>query len=140
MFLDDFFNGSRCRRLLFLADINDIGDKLPIGTVDNATKLFMAVFDAGRVSLETRFDWKQPKLEPRLSALSETKRLFRLFRLFHLYTETESFGVSIEPKQQKSNRNSLIESIFWYFKENLGLFRFVSVCFETVLFVSVVSI
>ncbi len=50
-----------------------------------------------RVSFENSFDSKQPKLEPKLvSALSETKRLFRLFRL---YTETESFGVSIEPKQ-----------------------------------------
>ncbi len=32
----------------------------------------------------------------RVSALSETKRLFRLFRF---YNETESFGVSIEPIQ-----------------------------------------
>ncbi len=39
-----------------------------------------------RVSFETNFDSKQPKL---VLALSETKRLFRLFR----------FGVSIEPKQ-----------------------------------------
>jgi hypothetical protein len=50
-----------------------------------------------RVSFETSFDPKQPKLESKLvSALSETKRLFRLFRF---YTETASFGVSIEPKQ-----------------------------------------
>jgi hypothetical protein len=36
-------------------------------------------------------------MEPKLvSALSETKCLFRLFRF---YTETESFDVSIEPKQ-----------------------------------------
>jgi hypothetical protein len=51
-----------------------------------------------RVSFETSFfDSKQPKLEPKLvSALSETKRLFRLFRF---YTGTESFDVSIEPKQ-----------------------------------------
>jgi hypothetical protein len=50
-----------------------------------------------RVSFETSFDSKQPKLEPKLvSALSETKRLFRLFRS---YTETATFGVSIEPKQ-----------------------------------------
>jgi hypothetical protein len=47
-----------------------------------------------RVSFETSFDSKQPKLEPKLvSALSETQRLFRF------YTETESFDVSIEPKQ-----------------------------------------
>jgi hypothetical protein len=52
-----------------------------------------------RVSFETSFDSKQPKLEPKLvSALSETKRLFRLFRF---YIETESFGVSIESKQRK---------------------------------------
>jgi hypothetical protein len=50
-----------------------------------------------RVSFETSSDSKQPKLEPKLvSALSETKRLFWLFRF---YTETESFDVSIEPKQ-----------------------------------------
>jgi preprotein translocase subunit Sec61beta len=50
-----------------------------------------------RVSFETSFDSKQPKLEPKLVlALSEAKRLFRLFRF---YTETESFDVSIEPKQ-----------------------------------------
>jgi hypothetical protein len=50
-----------------------------------------------RVSFETSFDSKQPKLEPKLvSALSETKHLFRLFRF---YTETEIFDVSIEPKQ-----------------------------------------
>ncbi len=49
------------------------------------------------MSFETSFDSKQLKLEPKLvSALSETKRLFRLFRS---YTETASFGVSIEPKQ-----------------------------------------
>ncbi len=50
------------------------------------------------MSFETSFDSKQPKLEPKLvSTLSETKRLFRLFRF---YTETASFGVSIEPKQK----------------------------------------
>ncbi len=66
----------------------------------------------GRVSFETSFDSKQPKLEPKLvSALSETKHLFRLFRF---YTETESFDVSIEPKQ-KTTRNSLIGSIFFFF-------------------------
>jgi hypothetical protein len=50
-----------------------------------------------KVSFETSFDSKQPKLEPKLvSAQSETKRLFRLLRF---YTQTESFDVSIEPKQ-----------------------------------------
>jgi hypothetical protein len=53
-----------------------------------------------RVSYETNFDSKQPKLEPKLvSTLSETRRLFRL------NIETGSFGVSIEPKQNENNRN-----------------------------------
>jgi hypothetical protein len=56
-----------------------------------------------RVSCETNFDSKQPKLEPKLfSKLSETRRLFWLFR-FDI--ETGSFGVSIEPKQKENNRN-----------------------------------
>ncbi len=166
------------------------------------------------VSFETSFESKQPKLVPKLvSALFETKLLFRLFRF---YNETESFDVSIEPKQtgdqpkqfdrehillfftenveffwfffdffglfsdffgffrlfrfflffrfvskqfvsvvsllyrnrelrlnrnkQKTHPNSLKESIFGNFSKNLGLFRFVSVFYETDLFVSVVSI
>jgi hypothetical protein len=56
-----------------------------------------------RVSCETSFDSKQPKLEPKLvSKLSETWCLFRLFR-FNI--ETGPFGVSVEPKQRKKNRN-----------------------------------
>jgi hypothetical protein len=56
-----------------------------------------------RVSCETSFDSKQPKLEPKLvSILSETRCLYRLFRF---YIETACFGVSIEPKQNKNNRN-----------------------------------
>ncbi len=52
-----------------------------------------------RVSSETSFVSKQPKLEPKLvSALSETRRLFRLFR-FNI--ETGSFDVSKQPKQTK---------------------------------------
>jgi hypothetical protein len=103
----------------------------------------------GRVSFETCFDLKQPKLEPKLvSALSEIKRLFRLFRF---YTETESFDVSIEPKQTKDQPKQFDrEHILIFFTENLGFFRFfrffrffsvfsgffsfISVCFETVCF------
>jgi hypothetical protein len=49
-----------------------------------------------RVSSETSFVSKQPKLEPKLvSALSETRRLFR----FNI--KTGSFGVSKQPKQTK---------------------------------------
>ncbi len=58
---------------------------------------FLGWFVGIMVSFEISFDSKQPKLVPKLvSALSETKHLFWLFRF---YTETESFGVSIEPKQ-----------------------------------------
>ncbi len=42
--------------------------------------------------------------------------------------------------KQKTHPNSLKESIFGNFSENIGLFRFVWVCYETDLFVSVVSI
>ena len=66
-----------------------------------------------RVSFETSFDSKQPKLEPKLvSALSETKRLFRLFRF---YTETESFDVSIEPKQTEDQPKQ-------FYREHILLF------------------
>jgi hypothetical protein len=48
-----------------------------------------------RLSFETSFDSKHPKLEPKLvSALSETKCLFRFY----------SFGVSVEPKFTTTNR------------------------------------
>jgi hypothetical protein len=76
-----------------------------------------------RVSFETSFDSKQPKLEPKLvSALSETKRLFRLFRF---YTETESFDVSIEPKQTEDQPKQFVrDHILLFITENLGVFRF----------------
>ncbi len=76
-----------------------------------------------RVSFETSFDSKQPKLEPKLVlALSETKRLFRLFRF---NTETESFDVSIEPKQTEDQSKQFDrEHILLFFTEKLGFFRF----------------
>ncbi len=79
--------------------------------------------DATRVSFETSFDSKQPKLEPKLvSALSETKSMFRLFRF---YTETESFDASIEPKQTEDQPKQFDrEHILQFFTENLGFFRF----------------
>ena len=39
--------------------------------------------------------------------------------------------------KQKTNRNSLIESIFWYFYEKVGLFRFVSKQFVSVVLISI---
>jgi hypothetical protein len=76
-----------------------------------------------RVSFETSFDSKQPKLEPKLvSALSETKRLFWLF---HFYTETEIFDVSIEPKQTEDQPKQFdMGHILLFFTENLEFFRF----------------
>ncbi len=72
-----------------------------------------------RVSSKTSFDSKQPKL---VSALSETKHLFRLFRF---YTETESFDVSIEPKQTGDQPKQFDgEQILLFFTENLEFFRF----------------
>jgi hypothetical protein len=66
-----------------------------------------------RVSFETSFDSKQPKLEPKLvSALSETKRLFRLFRF---YTETESFDVSFAPKQTEDPPRQFKREYIWVF-------------------------
>jgi hypothetical protein len=80
---------------------------------------------ANRVSCEISFESKQAKLEPKLvSALSETKRLFRLFRF---YTETESFNVSIEPKQTDDQSKQFDrEHILLFLTENLGFFSFFS--------------
>jgi hypothetical protein len=90
-----------------------------------------------RVSFETSFDSKQPKLEPKLfffSAPSEKN----VCGCFGSILKQRVSVFQLNQNKQKSNWNSFIESIFWYFSENLRLFRFVSICFETVLFVSVV--
>jgi hypothetical protein len=70
------------------------------------------------VSFGTSLDSKQPKLELKLvSALSKTKHFFRF------YTETESFGVSIVPKQaEKQPKQFDREHILVFFSENLWLF------------------
>jgi hypothetical protein len=73
------------------------------------------------VSFETSFDSKQPKLEPKLvSALSETKRLFRLFRF---YTETESFDVSIEPKQTEDQPKQFYREHILLFCQHCFIYR-----------------
>ncbi len=54
-----------------------------------------------------------------------------------LYRNGE-FGLN--RNKQKTHPNSLKDSIYGNFSENFGLFRFVSVSYETDLFVSVVSI
>jgi hypothetical protein len=77
----------------------------------------------GRVSFETSFDSKQPKLELKLFlVLSKTKCLFRLFCF---YTETESFDVSIELKQTEDQPKQFDrEHILLFFTENVGFFWF----------------
>jgi hypothetical protein len=60
-----------------------------------------------------------------------------LFRLFRFYTKTDSFDVLIEPKQAEDQPKQFDrEQILEFFRK----FRVVLVCFETVLFVWVVSI
>ncbi len=87
------------------------------------------------MSFETSFESKEPKLEPKeVLALSEMRRLFRLFRL---YTETASFDVSIKPKQTGDQPKQFDREYILVFIRKFGV---VSVCFETVLFVKVVSI
>ncbi len=56
--------------------------------------------------------------------------------MFRFHTETESFYVLIEPKQKDHPKQFYREDILVFFRK----FMVVSVCFETVLFVSVVSI
>jgi hypothetical protein len=96
-------------------------DRPPFVFIDKSRSIPLTT----RVSFETSFDTKQTKLEPKLvSALSETKRLFWLFRF---YTETESFGDSIEPKQTEEQPKQFDRELILVFPpENLGFFP---VCF-----------
>jgi hypothetical protein len=57
--------------------------------------------------------------------------------VFRFYTETESFDISIEPKQTEDPPKQFKREYIWVFFRK---FRVVAVCYETVLFVSVVSI
>ncbi len=91
--------------------------------------------DLVRVSFETSFNLKQPKLELKLvSALFETKRLFRFD------TKTESFGVSIEPNPIEEQLKQCDREHILVFFRKFRVVRFIFVCFKSVLFVSVVSI
>ncbi len=121
-----------------------------------------------RVSIEPKHTEDQPKQFDRehiLLFFTENLGFFRFFlfflffcfflvffRCFLVCFKTVCFGCFASiPKQvvsmfrlnrnkQKTQPNSLKESIFENFSENLRLFPFVSVCYETNLFVSVVSI
>ena len=108
----------RSNVIQFLQECLFLEKNLPMSGFYTHTKCL-----ARRVSFETSFDSKQPKLEPKLvSLLSETKRLFRLFRF---YTETENFDVSIEPKQTEDQLKQFDREHIWV-SENFGLLRFVS--------------
>ncbi len=84
----------------------------PLRQVENKTKVVC------RISLETSFVSKQPKLELKLVLVlsgcftSKPKQRVSVFRL--------------NRNKQKTNPSSFIESIFWDFSENFGLFQFVS--------------
>jgi hypothetical protein len=79
-------------------------------------------------------------------------RFFSFFSFFLVFFETVFFGCfasilkqrvsmfRLNRNKQKTHPNSLKENIFGYFSKKLGLFRFVLVCYETDLFVSVVLI
>ncbi len=83
-----------------------------------------------RVSFETSFDSKQPKLEPKLvSALSETKRLFRLFR-FYSIPKKRVWMFRLNRNKQETNRNSLIGSIFCTFYRKCRVFPVFKVFFS----------
>jgi hypothetical protein len=70
-----------------------------VGPIREGIPCSLSVNIESRVSSETSFVSKQPKLDPKLIlALSETRRLFRLFR-FNI--KTGSLGVSKQPKQTK---------------------------------------
>jgi hypothetical protein len=82
-----------------------------------------------RVSFKTTFDSKQLKL---VLALSKTKCLFRLF---WFYTETESFGVSIEPKQtEEQPKQCDREHILEFFQKILGCFGWFRILVVSVLY------
>jgi hypothetical protein len=116
------------------------------GTIQNKTFVSVVSFytetEAFGVSIEPKQPEEQPKQVDREHILVFFAESLGLFRFVLVYLETFCFNCFASiPKQmvsmfrlnrnkQKTNGNSLIESIFLYFSE--GLFQFVSVCFETV--------
>ena len=75
--------------------------------------------------------------------------VFSVFRFFVFFVFSVCFScfasirkqrVSIEPKQKEDPPKQFKREYIWVFFKFLGLLRFVSVCYETDLFVSVVSI
>jgi len=104
-------------RALRKGSILEVTQKTPL--ITQIPPLRLKVCNRSRVSSETSFTSKQPKLEPKLvSALSETKRLFRLF---YVFTKTASCGVSIEPKQKKGPTKT--QTVNNYVAYNLSKFQ-----------------
>ncbi len=118
-------------------------------------------FDVSTEPKQTEDQLKQFEREHILLFFTENlgfSRFFRFFCFFRFFSFFSVFSVCFETdvsvnsllyrnrefrlnrNKQKTHPNSLKESIFGNFSENFGLFRFVSVCYETDLFVSVVSI
>ncbi len=60
--------------------------------------------------------------------------------LFGCFASIPKQRVSIEPKQTEYPPKQFKREYIWKFFQNFGLFRFVSVCYETDLFVSLVQI
>jgi hypothetical protein len=74
------------------------------------------LYSTYRVSFETSFDSKLPKL---VSALSETKHLFCCFSSI---SKQRVSMFRLNRNKQKTNRNSLIGSIFCYFFRKCRVF------------------
>jgi hypothetical protein len=53
-----------------------------------------------------------------------------LFQLFRFYTETESFDVSIEPKQTEDEPNQFDREHILIFVRKFKVFWFIFVCFR----------
>jgi hypothetical protein len=62
------------------------------------------------------------------------------FSCFASIPKTESFDVSIEPKQTEDPPKQFKREYIWVFFRKFRVARFVLVCYETVPFVSVVSV
>jgi hypothetical protein len=118
-----------------------------VSALSEAKRLFRLVrFYTQTEILDVSIEPKQTEDQPKQFDMEYILVFFQEIWVFPVFFSLFWF-VSI-PKQrvlmfrlnrnkQKTNRNSLIASIFWYFYENLGLFRFLSVCFKTVLIVSI---
>ncbi len=115
---------------------------------------FFSVFSGFDVSIEPKQTKDQPKQFDREQFFTENLWFFRffrfflgffgfflgffgLFRCFGCFASIPKQRVSIDPKQTQDQPKQFKREYIWVFFRK---FRIVSVCYETVLFVSVVSI